>query len=91
MGVEPPGMEHTAWLRANEREWKFEIIPGDMSLIERLVNGDWIADEFLTVPPGQTVKATYDDLIITSTLPVTDGHAPAAQRPLRPAGESGAE
>ncbi len=91
MGVEPPEMEQAARLRAMERGWQFEIIPGDMSLIEKLVNGNWLADEFLTVPPGQTVKATYDDLIITSTLPVTAGHAPAAQRLLRPAGESGAE
>lgn len=64
MGIEPPGMEQTARDKATEWKWTFEQIPGDMSLIRRLVCGEWNPQEFLTVPPGSVIKPTYDDSII---------------------------
>lgn len=64
MGVEPPYMEQTARQKADERGWRFETVPGDMPLIRKLVNGDWNSEDFLTVPPGSAVKATYDGSIV---------------------------
>ncbi|MGI6037304.1 MAG: DUF1638 domain-containing protein [Limnochordia bacterium] len=44
--------------------WNYDELPGDPSLIAKLVNGQWDADLFLRVEPGQTVSPSYDDLII---------------------------
>ena len=35
-------------------------LEGDMSLIRKLLDGDWNADEFLIVKPGQKITPTYD-------------------------------
>jgi hypothetical protein len=64
MGVEPPDMEQTARQKADEHGWSFETVPGNMTLIRKLVNGDWNSADFLTVPPGSTVKAAYDGSIV---------------------------
>jgi hypothetical protein len=37
---------------------------GDIGLIERLVNGQWDPKEFLVVPPGHHIEASYDDGVI---------------------------
>lgn len=64
MGIEPPELEQTARAKAAEHGWDFETVPGDMSLIRQLVNGDWNGADFLTVPPGSSVKAIYDGSIV---------------------------
>jgi hypothetical protein len=66
MGVEPETLEEVARERAAERQWAFEIVPGNMRLINMLVNGDWDTEDFLTVPPGSVIKHCYDDSIVTS-------------------------
>ena len=33
--------------------------------MERLVNGPWNGEDFLTLKPGFCVKANYDDAIVT--------------------------
>jgi hypothetical protein len=65
MGIEPNGSFEN-WTReeAAKRGWKFEKIPGDISLIQRLVDGNWDDKEFIVVPPGHRVAATYDEKII---------------------------
>jgi hypothetical protein len=67
MGVEPPGVfERHAREEAERRGWKFERIPGDMSLLQRLVDGPWDEKDFLVIEPGCRVKATYGDDVISS-------------------------
>jgi hypothetical protein len=65
MGVEPDGsFEQRAHDDAAKRGWTFEKISGDISLIQRLVNGEWDPKEFLVVPPGHCIAASYDDGVI---------------------------
>lgn len=65
MGIEPDDrFEHRAQQQATERGWKFEKVPGDMTLLQRLLDGPWDADRFLVVPPGGHVAASFDEKII---------------------------
>ncbi len=66
MGVEPDGSfeEHTRQL-AKERNWKFEKLQGDMSMIQRLLDGQWDDKEFLTVPPGWRVVTNFGESIVS--------------------------
>ncbi len=66
MGVEPPELEQRAKQTANEKGWSIETVPGDMTLIQQLVNGDWNNADFLTVAPGECVKATHDERVINT-------------------------
>jgi len=64
-GLEPDGsFEQQAREEAARRGWQFETIRGDLRLFERLVAGDWDENDFLVVPPGWRVKATYDDGVV---------------------------
>lgn len=65
MGVEPDG-HYEADTRgdAESRGWAFEKVPGDMGLIERLVNGDWRENEVLLVPPGKRLEASFGEDIV---------------------------
>jgi hypothetical protein len=45
------------------RGWRFESILSDLTLIERLMSGEWDED-FLVVRPGQTLAMSYDDGVI---------------------------
>lgn len=47
--------------KAEERGWEFDRQTGDLSMLHRLLNGDWNEREFLVVPPGHQVVATYDE------------------------------
>jgi hypothetical protein len=65
MGVEPDDrFERQTAEEARRRSWKFEKIMGDMSMIRRLVDGQWDEKEFLTVQPGFHVVHRYDDGVI---------------------------
>ncbi len=65
MGIEPDDrFERLAREQAAERGWKFEKVAGDMSLIQRLLDGPWDDADFLVVPPGSRVAAAYDERII---------------------------
>ena len=46
-----------------QRGWRFESILSDLTLMERLMNGEWDA-EFLVVQPGETLVMSYDEDII---------------------------
>ena len=47
-----------------ERGWKFDRMEGDLSLLQRLLDGQWDSSDFLVIEPGQRVHASYDDAII---------------------------
>ena len=67
MGVEPDAsFEQRAREEAAARGWAFEKLAGDLGMIQRLVNGEWNEKEFLVVPPGRRIIATYDDGIISA-------------------------
>lgn len=67
MGIEPDDrFERRAREQAAERDWKFEKLQGDMSLVQALVDGPWDDDRFLVVPPGRRVAASFDDGILRS-------------------------
>ena len=65
MGIEPDGsFEQCAKGRAEARNWEFEKVRGEMGMFERFVNGVWDQGEFLIVPPGCRVAATYEENVI---------------------------
>ncbi len=64
-GIEPDSsFEETARQEAERRSWCFEKIKGSLSLLERLLEGQWDEADFLVVPPGSHIAARYDDQII---------------------------
>ncbi|GAB4518654.1 MAG: DUF1638 domain-containing protein [Anaerolineae bacterium] len=60
-------IEAKAREQAAQRGWVFDKVAGDLVLIRRLLYGDW-DDDFLIVPPGQQIKMTYDDDVVTCTF-----------------------
>jgi hypothetical protein len=50
-----------------DKGWEFTDLPGDLVLVERLLSGEWPEADFLVVPPGQQVVASYDDKIIAAS------------------------
>lgn len=67
MGVEPDGQfEKVAEEEAKDRGWGFEKEKGDLSMIQRLIDGQWDEKEFLVVQPGWRVVAKYDEGIIAA-------------------------
>ena len=56
-------LEQRAKKGADKLNWEFEKITGDLSLLRRLINGDWNGD-FLIVPPGKQIRESYDDNVI---------------------------
>ncbi|HYW80563.1 MAG TPA: DUF1638 domain-containing protein [Thermoguttaceae bacterium] len=70
MGIEPDDrFEQTARGQAEEREWKFEKLAGDMSLIQALLDGPWDEDRFLVIPPGKRIAASFDEGVIREDSP----------------------
>ncbi len=65
MGLEPDSsFEQRARREAEARGWRFEKVEGDLSLIRRLADGPWDEGDFLRVPPGWRIVATYDEEVI---------------------------
>jgi len=49
---------------AEEKHLEFKLMKGDLSLIWRLMEGDWSEGDFLVVQPGETIAGDDDGAII---------------------------
>lgn len=58
-------VEAQASAAAMKHGWAYERIAANLSLIQRLLNGDW-DDDFLVVQPGLKINMSYDENIIES-------------------------
>ena len=68
MGVEPDdSFEKIAKEEAASKQWKFEKVPGNLTLLQRLLSGDWNPEDFLVVPPHHRIRARHDEQIVTAT------------------------
>ena len=68
-GIEPDNtLERRAKEIADKRCWQFEKLSGNLSLLRRLISGDWNED-FLIVPPGKQICQTYNDDVIEIGAP----------------------
>ena len=59
-----PDLEEHGKAMAEEHGWESRHYEGSSSLLFELLNGDWDPEKFLVVPPGQTIKPSYDADII---------------------------
>jgi hypothetical protein len=50
--------------KAEREGWQFERLEGNRRLLHKLINRQWDDDEFLVVPPGHVIKASYGDEIV---------------------------
>jgi len=50
---------------AKARGLEYENIKGDIRLIQDLMDGSWSPEDFLVVPPGNEIVATYNDGIMS--------------------------
>jgi hypothetical protein len=41
-------------------------VPGDLALLQAGLDGEWDANRFLVVQPGQNVRPCYDDTILAA-------------------------
>jgi hypothetical protein len=72
MGVsDSSAVEQQAREEAEQRGWTFERLAGDLTLIRRLLEGDW-DDDFLVLEPGQHIAASYGFEVIGAGTPNGD-------------------
>ena len=66
-GIEPDSsFEDRARAEAKERGWQFDLVQGDLGMINHLVDGEWNPREFLLVQPGEHIEARYDGSIFAA-------------------------
>lgn len=58
-----------------EYGWEYEEIPGDLSLLQHWLDGNWPESEFVVLQPGERVLPSYDPRIL-QIQPVTAGQTP---------------
>lgn len=51
---------------AERESWAFEEVQGSSALLQRMVNGEWDAANFLVVPAGATVSVVLSDAVVTA-------------------------
>ncbi len=51
---------------AQQQNWTFERLPGDLGWLRRLVDGEWNEGEFLVLQPHQRVALSHDARLITA-------------------------
>jgi hypothetical protein len=71
-----PGARARARDESLRRGWRYERIPADLSLLRRLLWGEW-DDDFQVLAPGERLERSYDDDIVTSVpAPIPPGSRP---------------
>lgn len=55
-----------------ERDWKFEEVKGDLSLLLDLVSGTWDSERFLVIKPGEKLMSDGVDSIMTTDRAVKE-------------------
>ena len=66
-GLEPDDtFENMARQEAKDRGWQFDVVQGELGMLERLVNGTWNDREFLIVQPNECIEARYDGSIFAA-------------------------
>jgi hypothetical protein len=64
-GIDPDDrFERAARVEAEGKGWAFERLPGDLRLVRALMAGEWPEEDFLVVPPGAQIEASYDSRIV---------------------------
>jgi hypothetical protein len=53
-----------AGAEAKEKGWSFERMPGDLTWLGRMVEGEWTEAEFVVAEPGQYIAASYDNRVV---------------------------
>lgn len=65
-GVEPDDrFEQESKREAAEHGWDFEKVRGDLRILRNLLFGEWNDEDFLVVSPGNEVRPSYNERIIT--------------------------
>jgi hypothetical protein len=49
---------------ADYLKWNYKEAEGEMALMEKMLNGVFDEDEVLLVPPGRTIRASYDEGVL---------------------------
>ena len=49
---------------ARDKGWEMERVSGSLALIEGLLSGDWPEEDFLVLPPGERIDASWDERIV---------------------------
>ncbi len=57
--------QEKARVQAEKRGWRYEELPGDESLLKKLLHGEW-DDDFVRVMPGQKIRMSAGDQIISA-------------------------
>jgi len=65
--TDTPELLEEAEGKARERGKRLEVVPATLSLLIRLLGGKG-GDEILYVPPGSTIRPTWDNTVIKSEL-----------------------
>lgn len=58
------GLEEHVGKICTGKGWQYSEVPGDLSLLQRFLDGDWAERDFLVLPPGKSIAASFDDGII---------------------------
>jgi hypothetical protein len=51
---------------ASDADWDFEEFQGEVDMFHRLLAGDWDESSFLVIQPGDTIKPSYTETIISA-------------------------
>jgi len=58
-----------------DKGWEFSELPGDLALLQKLLDGEWTEEAFLVIRPGQTVSASFDGRVIAAGSVGPESHA----------------